>query len=227
MAAERRQARSPSPPTAPAAAGRRVPGSRRPAPALGGRRACLASGRQPLGPAGRASPPPRVPSRPLLSLSKLPRAARRDPRRDDGAGRRVNRATDEALAAREVRGPVTAQFGWPPAHPATHPLRPGAGGRPGSGHVAADPPRRRRRASNFTLSAVSGPTGTAHSGGPGAGASQLWGGAVADVALGCRRRRRAAGLTFRRARAASAARPPTRVFCNQSVRLIKGGATAS
>lgn len=35
------------------------------------------------------------------------------------------------------------------------------------------------------------------------------------------------GLTFVRARAASAARPPTRVFCNQSVRLIKGGATAS
>ena len=35
------------------------------------------------------------------------------------------------------------------------------------------------------------------------------------------------GLTFVRAWAASAAEPPTRVFCNQSVRLIKGGATAS
>lgn len=34
-------------------------------------------------------------------------------------------------------------------------------------------------------------------------------------------RRRAAALTFASARAASAARPPTRVFCNQSVRLIK------
>lgn len=225
MTAERRQARSSSPPTALAAAGRSVPGSPPP-------RACpcrlprlLRSGRPPLGPAARR--PHRGSRRAPFSLYQTSSGGGTG-RRDDGAGRRVNRATDEeALAPREVRGPVTAQFGWPPAQPATHP--PAAGGRAtrvGARRLRpspASPPW--RRTSNFTLSAVSGDTGTASSGGPGAGASQLWGGAVADAAFG--RRRRAAGLTFRRARAASAARPPTRVFCNQSVRLIKGGATAS
>lgn len=203
-------------PTALAAAGHRAPSPGRPErlPSPATAPASL--------PGGRLSVRPRVapsagPVAPPSLFIKLPRAAGR------GAGRRVNRATVEGgrhSRAREVRGPVTAQLGRPPAHPPQHTPLP-AGGR----RRRPSPASPSRRASNFTRSAVSGDTGTARSGGPGAAAGQLWGGAVADIALG--RRRRAAGLTFRRARAASAARPPTRVFCNQSVRLIKGGATAS
>lgn len=111
------------------------PGCRRPlCPGLPPPRACprrpprLLRFRAAAARSRRGSLPPRVPSRPLLSFIKLPRAA--------GPGGettvRVNRATDVALAAREVRGPVRAQFSYPLAHPATHPLRPGAGG-PGWG----------------------------------------------------------------------------------------------
>lgn len=131
MTAERRQARSSSPPTALAAAGRSVPGSRRPAPALAGRRACSASGRPPLCPAARR--PRRGSRRAPFSLYQTSSGGGTG-RRDDGAGRRVNRATDEeALAPREVRGPVTALFAWPPAQPATHPPAAGGAGDPGRG----------------------------------------------------------------------------------------------
>lgn len=99
------------------------------------------------------------------------------------------------------------------------------------------PPRRR---SNFTESEISRrPKGRRPPGSPGPAPGGLvqanlrrsvgtWGrvAGAASVAL-CLSRCLRLGLTFVRARAASAAEPPTRVFCNQSVRLIKGGATAS
>lgn len=102
---------------------------------------------------------------------------------------------------------------------------------------SASPPR---RSSNFTKSEISRrPRGWRHPGGvglaPGARCGRTFTGRWV-LRLGRRGRRASpcasaaacvSGLTFVRARAASAARPPTRVFCNQSVRLIKGGATAS
>lgn len=103
--------------------------------------------------------------------------------------------------------------------------------------LVPNPPR---RSSNFTKSEISRrPRGWRHPDGAGlapgglvranfrrlVGTLGLVAGA-ASVAL-CLAAACVSGLTFVRARAASAARPPTRVFCNQSVRLIKGGATAS
>ena len=104
-------------------------------------------------PGGRGSVRSRVapaagPVAPPSLFIKLPRAAGRGGG-TTGASKQSNRC-----GTREVRGPVTAQFGQPLAHPATHPLWPGGGaGGPGRGDVAADPPGRRCSASNFTVSA--------------------------------------------------------------------------
>lgn len=95
--------------------------------------------------------------------------------------------------------------------------------------LPTSPPRRR---SNFTKSEISRPPrGWRHPDGAGpapGGLARANFGRPWALRAGWRGRPSSfRGLTFVRARAASAARPPTRVFCNQSVRLIKGGATAS
>lgn len=115
----------------------------------------------------------------------------------------------------------------------------GPGGTASGPQPPASPPRRR---SNFTKSEISRrPRGRRHrtvgggarSRGPRCGRTfagrwALGGGWRGRRASPCASAGACvSGLTFVRARAASAAEPSTRVFCNQSVRLIKGGATAS
>lgn len=154
----------PSPPAALAAAsaspGRPAPAPSRP-PRLPRFRA-----------AGRASPPPRVASRPLPVFRKLPRAAGQGaagPRRGEYTEQQMRRS-----GAREVRGPPRRRLAGLPGR-ATHPLRPGD---------LAGHPRGRPRAAAQTLQRVrppapeAGDTGTARRGGPRAPASQVWGGAV-------------------------------------------------
>lgn len=169
--------------------------------------------------------------------------------------RGVNRATDEARgdskdAGRKfgagVRGGAAGRSGGAPAPRPALPVprgRSGWGGQRGPKRQppVPNPPRRLRAAAQtlqrvkFPVARGAGDTRPARGRRPGAWCGRTLSGRW--VLEGGGRGRRAepwvsaaacvSGLTFVRARAASAARPPTRVFCNQSVRLIKGGATAS
>jgi hypothetical protein len=147
VAEERRQARSPRSPHRPGCRPLLCPGL--PSP-----RACprqpprLLRFRAAAARSGRGSPPPRVPSRPLLSLSNFLG------RRDGAVGRRarVNRATDVALARCGAPSRHSLASRWPTPQHTPYGRGGGAGG-PGRGDVAADPPGRRCSASNFTVSA--------------------------------------------------------------------------
>lgn len=144
-----------------------------------------------------------------------------------------------------VRGGAAGRLGpCPPRPPPQHTRswRGWSGQRGPKGQPLVPNPLRRPRAAAQTLQRVkfpvaqgAGDTRTAGGSHPGAwcgrtlaGRWALWAGwrgrraSPSASAAAC-----VSDLTFVRARAASAAKPSTRVFCNQSVRLIKGGATAS
>lgn len=85
----------------------------------------------------RGSPPPRVPSRPLLSLSNFLG------RRDDGASKQSNRCGTRGSRGAGAPSRHSLASRWPTPQHTPY----------GRGDVAADPPGRRCSASNFTLSA--------------------------------------------------------------------------
>lgn len=150
---------------------------------------------------------------------------------------------------RGVPGGPAGRFGpCPPPTTSAHRVLAGvervawaAGPRGGGQPPIPNPPRRPRAAAQtlqrvkFPVARGAGDTRTAGGSQPGPWCGRTFAGRWA-LWVGWRGRRASpsasaaacvSGLTFVRARAASAAKPSTRVFCNQSVRLIKGGATAS
>lgn len=152
MAAERRQARSPRSPTALAAAGRCIPGSCCPVPALAGRRACCASGRPPLCRVARR--PRRGSRRAPFSLYQTSSGGGTG-RWDDGASKQSNRCGTRGLRGAGLRHRTVWLATGPPRNTTPY----GRGRAVRAGGRRHRPSRRRCSASNFTLSASPGTPG--------------------------------------------------------------------